>query len=69
VYEMGMNINLHSRTIEEVLAMRKKQCNELLELVSTVRGSAGRGGQGCKMVAKHPGIFLPPAHWEGGGGA
>ena len=33
VYTMGLNINLQSMTIEEVLAVRKKQCRELATVV------------------------------------
>ena len=33
VYTMGVNINLQSMTIEEVLAVRKKQCRELAAVV------------------------------------
>ena len=33
VYTMGLNINLQSMTIEEVLAVRKKQCRELAAVV------------------------------------
>ena len=34
VYEMGLNCNLQSKTIEQVLAVRKRQCEELAEVVA-----------------------------------
>jgi hypothetical protein len=33
VYNMGLNINLRSMTIEQVLAIRKKQVRELAKMV------------------------------------
>eukprot|EP01052_Picozoa_sp_SAG31_P039678 SAG31_NODE_5553_length_2461_cov_1.270957_3_plen_403_part_01 len=34
MFEMGMNCNMQSKTIEQVLAIRKEQCSELAEVVA-----------------------------------
>eukprot|EP01050_Picozoa_sp_SAG11_P015478 SAG11_NODE_2012_length_3924_cov_1.906667_1_plen_272_part_00 len=49
LFSMGLNVNLQSQTIEEVLAVRKKQC---LELAAVVRKSINDAGARVEQIDK-----------------